>query len=55
MLKHAHNEGCRLSVDGGINDQTAKACIKAGADCLVSGSYLFKSDNYEKAIQTLRE
>ena len=42
-----------LSVDGGINEQTAKECIKAGATSLVSGSYIF-SGNYTKRIMLLR-
>ena len=32
-----------ISVDGGINAETAPACIKAGADIVVSGSYLFNA------------
>ena len=45
----------QISVDGGINDQTAPACILAGADVLVAGSYVFKSKNYQKAIERLKE
>ena len=37
-----------IEVDGGINDITSKECIKAGADILVAGSYILKSDNYEE-------
>lgn len=43
-----------LEVDGGINDETAKLVIAAGADVLVSGSYIFGSENYAKAIAKLR-
>lgn len=43
-----------LEVDGGINDLTAKNCIEAGADVLVSGSYIFSSKNYQDAINSLR-
>jgi ribulose-phosphate 3-epimerase len=32
--------GYQIQVDGGINDKTAKSVISAGADNLVSGSYL---------------
>lgn len=42
-----------LSVDGGINDQTAKECVKAGANTLVSGNYIF-SGNYKEKINYLR-
>jgi ribulose-phosphate 3-epimerase len=30
-----------LEVDGGINDVTGPSCVKAGADLLVAGSYLY--------------
>ena len=45
----------RLSVDGGINPQTAKLCIKAGADVLVAGSSIFKTDNYAAAVASLKK
>lgn len=44
-----------LEVDGGINDKTAKSVIAAGADVLVSGSYIFASKNYAQAISILRQ
>lgn len=44
-----------LEVDGGINDHTAKIAIEAGADVLVSGSYIFGSGNYHQAIQNLKK
>ncbi|OFW81124.1 MAG: ribulose-phosphate 3-epimerase [Alphaproteobacteria bacterium RIFCSPLOWO2_01_FULL_40_26] len=43
-----------LEVDGGINAETAKLAVKAGADVLVSGSYIFGSKNYAEAIAKLR-
>ncbi len=43
-----------ISVDGGINDKTAKLCKKAGADMVVSGSYICLSDDYEHQIDSLR-
>lgn len=43
-----------LEVDGGINYETAKIAINAGANVLVSGSYIFGSKNYEEAILKLR-
>ena len=42
-----------ISVDGGINPETAKLCWGAGADLLVSGSYLAKSPNFSLAVQSL--
>jgi len=43
-----------IQMDGGMDDKTAKKCIEAGADNLVSGSYIFGSDNREEAIASLR-
>ena len=43
-----------IMVDGGINDITAKECIKAGANILVAGNYIFTSGNYQKAINRIK-
>ena len=43
-----------IEVDGGINQETAKLVIDAGANVLVSGSYIFKSGDYSKAISSLK-
>lgn len=43
-----------LEVDGGINEETAKLVVAAGADVLVSGSYIFGSKSYSEAILKLR-
>ena len=43
-----------LEVDGGINETIAKEVLNAGADVLVSGSYIFGSGDYEQAIKKLR-
>ena len=42
-----------IEVDGGINNQTSAKCVKAGADIVVSGSYIYNNDAYE-AIQSLK-
>ena len=42
-----------IEVDGGINDKTGAQCIKAGADILVAGSYIYNNDAYD-AIQALK-
>jgi ribulose-phosphate 3-epimerase len=42
-----------LSVDGGIDDQTAKLSVDAGANMLVSGNFIFKGV-YEDQINILR-
>jgi len=43
-----------LEVDGGINHETYKMAIEAGANILVSGSYIFGNKNYSQAISSLR-
>ena len=42
-----------ISVDGGVNDTNSKDLINSGADILVSGSYLVKSDNLNNSIKSL--
>lgn len=46
------NPDCRLEIDGGINDQTARLARRDGADTLVAGSYVFKKD-IQKAVESL--
>lgn len=43
-----------IQVDGGIDDKTARLCVEAGANVLVSGTYLYKAVNMQDAIQQLR-
>lgn len=47
------NLNVEIMVDGGINSETAKIVKAAGADILVSASYILKND-YKIAIETLR-
>ena len=43
-----------LEVDGGIDQTTAPLVVNAGANVLVAGSYVFGSDSYLEAIESLR-
>ncbi len=43
-----------IAVDGGINIQTSKVAIEAGANMLIAGTAVFKEKNYKKAINNLR-
>ena len=43
----------KISVDGGINDKNAQLGWDAGADLLVSGSYLARSTDFPIAVQSL--
>jgi len=44
----------RIQTDGGINGETASQVVEAGADILVSGSYLFKAADMPSAVRRLR-
>lgn len=48
------NPSLLIEVDGGIVPETAKLCIEAGADVLVSGSYIFGAEDTAAAIASLR-
>ncbi len=43
-----------IQVDGGVDDKTAPLCIKAGANHLVAGTYLFKGEGMKDRIEVLR-
>lgn len=43
-----------IEVDGGINPETAKKVIEAGANVLVAGTAIFSNSNYKKNIDALR-
>lgn len=47
------NNNALIEVDGGINDVIGPRMIENGAQILVSGSYLFKSSDYKKAIDSI--
>lgn len=53
--KKDHNLAYFISVDGGINAKTGPRALKAGADILVSGTYLFKSTNLVEDIAKLSQ
>ncbi len=44
-----------IEVDGGVQDSTAPRLVKAGADMLVSGSYVFNSLHPIETIRSLKE
>ena len=44
-----------IEVDGGVNQDNIKAIIKAGADAVVAGNAVFKSENPEETIQKLKQ
>ena len=48
------NDKIDIEVDGGINAETARVSIQNGANVLVAGTSIFKTDDYAKAIRDLR-
>lgn len=43
-----------IEVDGGVNTQTGADLVAAGADALVAGSFVFKSDDPQQTIRDLK-
>ncbi len=43
-----------LEIDGGINDETAPLAVKAGANVLVAGSYVFSAEDTAKVIKKIQ-
>ena len=44
-----------LEVDGGINAETAPQAVKAGADVLVAGSYIFSAMDMKTTVEEIKE
>ncbi len=49
-----NNPQCELEVDGGVDGQTSKVCIAAGANVLVAGSAVYKAADIPAKIKELR-
>lgn len=49
-------KGCDtiIEIDGGVNMETGKELLDAGADVLVAGSFVFKSENPTQTIENLK-
>ena len=45
---------CLIEVDGGVDPNTARICVEAGADVLVAGSAVFKAEDPADMIRILR-
>ena len=44
-----------IEIDGGINYETGKLCVNAGANILVAGSFLFNQSNLTSATNKLND
>lgn len=54
LLRNKFNYNFLIEVDGGVNGETVKLCHDKGVDIVVAGTYIFKSDNYQERINSLR-
>jgi len=57
QLKHLINFSdatCQIEIDGGVTNENANQLVEAGADVLVAGSYVFKSENPTETIKDLK-
>ncbi|WP_339145772.1 MULTISPECIES: ribulose-phosphate 3-epimerase [unclassified Sutcliffiella] len=43
-----------IEVDGGVNPETAKLCVEAGANVLVAGSAIYNKEDRKQAISSIR-
>ena len=48
------NASTLIEIDGGVTNKNAKQLVDNGADVLVAGSYVFKSDNQLETIKNLK-
>ena len=53
-LANRKNPNLIIEIDGGVDNTNAKKLIETGANALVAGSFVFKSENPEKTIQQLK-
>ena len=53
LIKENHSD-CLIEIDGGVTNQNAAQLISIGADVLVAGSHVFKSDDPLEKIKTLK-
>ena len=48
------NPMLEIEIDGGVNEETAKLCIEAGANVLVAGSAIYNKSDRKAAIAAIR-
>ncbi|MCK5706268.1 MAG: ribulose-phosphate 3-epimerase [Candidatus Aureabacteria bacterium] len=53
-LRKKNNYNYLIEIDGGINEETSKKAIIAGADMLVAGTYVFKNQDLKIPIDSLK-
>lgn len=55
QIRKQKNLNFKIEVDGGINAEISKKIIEKGADIIVSGNYVFKSENKKISINKLKK
>ena len=53
-LINSKNSSALIEIDGGVDNTNSKKLKSLGADILVAGSYIFKSSDINKAIDSLK-
>ena len=53
-LRNKTNSNFLIEIDGGVNLQNAPKLLSSGADVLVAGSFVFKSENPTQTISELK-
>ncbi len=53
LLIERHKSNALIEIDGGVNSENAKKLSEQGADVLVAGSFVFKSENPTNTINNL--
>jgi len=54
-LRDKINPDCLIEIDGGVNADNIEMLRDAGVDVCVAGSYVFKHESYETAINNLKD
>lgn len=55
VLRRATSVQTLIEIDGGIDDETVEEAAVAGVNVFVSGTSIFKADDYGKRMRTLKE
>ena len=53
-MRNRLNPKCLIEVDGGVSDKNIQLLKEAGVDIVVAGSYVFKHENRQTAIESLQ-
>lgn len=54
-FRRQNNLNFKIEFDGGVNLENAKKLVESGVDILVSGSFVYNSDNRAKAVDRLKD